>query len=270
LVARSRAPERHLFRRGLVAEYAATVATAVAHDGTTIDIDVHGSGPTILMHPLPAYPGFDAETLALKRRLDEGLVPQLSDRFRLVMFEYPGDPKPATLTPTNVVRDLLAIADAAEADRFTWCGYSWTAVIGLQLAIATDRLSGLICGGWPPLDAPYPEVLQVVNAAREYEGPLQSASQALFQQFITFYEPLQSFEDAPIRQISCPRLCVAGTADNMYGVGLGARIMAQREELERLGWDVRFVDGLEHMEVLEPSVFIPLIGEWLDQHIGTG
>jgi pimeloyl-ACP methyl ester carboxylesterase len=241
--------------------------SALAHDGVPIDIQIHGSGPTILMHPLPAYPGFDAQTLDLKARLDEALIPSLSDRYRLVMFEYPGDPKPDTLTPANVVSDLLAIADAAEADRFAWCGYSWTAVIGLQLAIATERMTALICGGWPPLDAPYAGVLEVVMNAREYEGPLQSASAALFQQFITFYGPMQEFDDLPIRQLTHPRLCVAGSADNMYGIGLGAQIIGQRTKLEELGWDVRIVDDLDHMEVLEPSVFIPLISEWLDANL---
>jgi hypothetical protein len=124
-----------------------------------------------------------------------------------------------------------------------------------------------MCGGWTPLDAPYRELLQVVRAATEYEGPLQSASQALFQQFLTFYQPLESFDDTPIRHIRCPRLCVAGTADNMYDIGLGARILSQRDQLEELGWDVRFVDGLDHMEVLEPAVFVPLISDWLDQHV---
>lgn len=47
---------------------------------------------------------------------------------------------------------------------FTWYGFSFGAVVGLQLAARTDRLTGLICGGWPPLGAQYAETLAFVEA----------------------------------------------------------------------------------------------------------
>lgn len=50
-------------------------------------------------------------------------------------------PKPETLTAANVAADLLAIADAAGADRFAYYGYSWLALAGFQLALRTDRLT---------------------------------------------------------------------------------------------------------------------------------
>jgi len=55
--------------------------------------------------------------------------------------------------------DILAVADAAGVDRFAWFGFSFGGVVGLQLASRTNRLSALVCGGWPPLGGQYAETL---------------------------------------------------------------------------------------------------------------
>ena len=60
-----------------------------------------------------------------------------------------------SFTSDRVRADILAVADAAAADRFAWYGYSCGGVVGLQLAARTDHLTALVCGGWPPLGAPY-------------------------------------------------------------------------------------------------------------------
>jgi pimeloyl-ACP methyl ester carboxylesterase len=245
-----------------------STTTARAHDGAPIEIRIHGTGPTLLMHALPAYPGLDAPSLEIKSRVDPALVDALSGRYRLVMSDYPGQAKPDTLTPENVVKDLLAIADAADAERFAWCGYSWTAVIGLQLAIASDRLTALLCGGWPPINAPYDVTLRISRQPAGVDWPMTSAPPATHQQFVTFYTPLQDFDDrAAQERITCPRLCFAGSADDIAGSGIGRIILETREELERWGWDVHIIDGLDHMQVLEPEVFIPAITPWLDAHL---
>jgi pimeloyl-ACP methyl ester carboxylesterase len=247
-----------------------TMATALAHDGAVINVQVHGSGPTILMHPQPAHPGAPPELLLVKAALDRALIDGLSDRYRLVMFEYPGAPKPDTLTPSNVVADLLAIADAAEAQEFAWCGYSWTAVIGLQLALDNDRLTGLICGGWPPIHGPYKEMLSVIEGAQAGEGPsvLMSLAPPIVQQFATFYRGVQAFDDGNAQQrIGCPRLCFAGSVDNVYDLGIGRTAIDQRDKLEESGWDVRIEEGLDHGDLLQPDAFVPLIADWLDEHL---
>src|SRR5258707_1242604 len=103
--------------------------------------------------------------------LGPSLIKGLSDAFRVVAFDYEGQcqrfPKPDTLTPANVTSDLLAVADAVEADQFAYYGYSWLAMIGLQLAIRTDRLLALMMGGFPPLGGPYEEMLRVTTATNE-------------------------------------------------------------------------------------------------------
>lgn len=128
------------------------------HDASTIAVEVHGRGPTVLL-PVNPQPVTGPQAEEMRRwgadpALGRSLIDGLSDAFRVVAFDYEGHlfqvPKPDTLTPANVVGDLLAVADAAGADRFAYYGYSWLALAGLQLAIRTDRLTALVMGGYPP------------------------------------------------------------------------------------------------------------------------
>ncbi len=148
---------------------------ATLHDGSTIEIEVDGEGPTLLL-PVNPHPVTGPQAEAMRQwgadpALGHSLIKGLSDAFRVVAFDYEGQclriPKPDTLTPANTASDLLAVADAVGADRFAYYGYSWLALIGLQLAIRTGRLSALIMGGFPPLNGPYAAMLRVTTAAHE-------------------------------------------------------------------------------------------------------
>ncbi|MFD0891309.1 alpha/beta fold hydrolase, partial [Streptosporangium algeriense] len=213
--------------------------------------------------------------------LGRSLVEGLRDAFTVVAFDYENhvlaNPKPRTLTPDNIARDLLAVADAAGADRFAYYGYSWLALSGLQLALRTDRLSALVMGGFPPLGGPYAEMLRVTVATHEMAlaGPSREtagkASESSWtgegepdwssvemtmspdqtRQFVTLYEELRGFDDlAAQARITCPRLCFAGSADDIeYGerwggvrVGIASAIAGRRAEIEALGWDVTVLD----------------------------
>src|SRR5579863_2717588 len=272
---------------------------AKLHDGSTIEIEVHGEGPTLLLpvNPQPVE-GLLAEQMrkyGTDPALGKSLIQGLSDAFRVVAFNYEGHvmstPKPETLTPTNIVADLLAVADAAEADQFAYYGYSWLALIGLQLAIRTDRLSALIMGGFPPLNGPYMEMLRVTIAANEMAGATQTSqtsdedewsssamSKDQTRQFVTLYQALQGFDDrAAQAQITCPRLCFVGSADEIqYGkrwgdvhVSLAGPIVREREHLENLGWDVRVLDGLDHIQAMQATQVVPIVHSWLASRLGA-
>jgi pimeloyl-ACP methyl ester carboxylesterase len=249
------------------------------HDGSTIEVQVHGEGPALLLpvNPRPVQ-GPRAEELrrwgndpALGRLLVDGL----KDAFRVVAFDYEGHvlqvPKPDTLTPDNLARDFLAVADVAGAERFAWYGYSWLAVGGLQLALRSDRVAALVMGGWPPIDGPYAEMLRVTIATHDMasapssarQGPVGDAataapasepapasspeeldwstvevtlSEAQTRQFVTLYQALQDFHDrAAQARLACPRLCFAGSADDIdYGERWGGvRVHTAAPLLER-------------------------------------
>src|SRR6266700_3997998 len=266
---------------------------AKLQDGSAIEIEVHGAGPPLLLpiNPRPVI-GPQAEQMrqyGTDPALGQSLIKGLSDAFRVVAFDYEGQclrtPKPDTLTPANTASDLLAVAAAAGADRFAYYGYSWLAMIGLQLAIRTDRLSALIMGGFPPLNGPYEEMLRVTTAtyemasgaratpsADESEWSGVSLSRDQTRQFVTLYQALQEFDDrAAQARITCPRLCFVGSADEIqYGkswgnvhVSLAGPIMRGRAHLEDLGWDVRVLDGLDHIQTMQARQVVPILRSWL-------
>lgn len=267
---------------------------ATLHDGSVIEIVARGAGPTLLLpvNPQPVT-GPQAEEMRVygaDPELGPSLINGLSDAFRVVAFDYEGQclrlPKPDTLTPDNITSDLLAVADAVGADRFAYYGYSWLAVLGLQLAIRTNRLSALVMGGFPPLNGPYAEMLRLTTASyelasgarttapadegSEWSGNTLSVDQT--RQFVTLYQALQNFDDqAAQARITCPRLCFVGSADaiqygeswgNVY-VNLAAPIVQGQAQLSALGWEVRVLEGLDHMQVMQAQQVTPILRSWL-------
>jgi pimeloyl-ACP methyl ester carboxylesterase len=276
------------------------------HDGSVIDVEIKGSGPTLLL-PVNPVPVEGPQADEMRRwgadpALGRSLIDGLSDVFRVVAFDYEGQvmgtPKPGTLTPDYIARDFLAVADASGADRFAYYGYSWLAVSGLQLAIRTDRLSALIMGGLPPIDGPYAEMLRVTTVAHEMSISPQDApktapssdddldwdsvsitqSEPQTRQFMTLYRALEGFDDRAVqKEITCPRLCFVGSADEIhYGerwgkvhVSLAGPILRNREELEALGWDVRVLDGLDHTQAMQAANVLPILRPWLIERLGV-
>jgi pimeloyl-ACP methyl ester carboxylesterase len=235
--------------------------TAIAHDGSEIRFVVAGTGQRFLL--LGPGTASAADTAAMKP-----WVEGLGAEYRLVFMDYPGKPKPLTLTPEAVARDYLAIADAAGARRFLYYGYSWGAVTGLQLAIRTDRMTAFIAGGFPMLEGPYAEMLQVTAAVEARLAKTPGQSPDLGRQFRTYYEGLRGYDDrAAQARIKGPRLTFAGTADLIdhegVRVNIGQSVADQRGALEKFGWTVELVEGMNHVQALAPGVAIPLIRAWL-------
>jgi pimeloyl-ACP methyl ester carboxylesterase len=277
------------------------------HDDATLAVEVNGDGPAVLLpvNPQPAE-GPQAEELrkwGVDPALGRSLIDGLSDAFRVVAFDYENHvlqvPKPDTLTPANMTADLLAVADAAGADRFAYYGYSWLALAGLQLAIRTDRLTGLAMGGFPPVDGPYAEMLRVTTATHElavasaasppspapppepsWESPDEidwsqvqmTLTEAQTRQFVTLYQALQDFDDqAAQAQVRCPRLCIVGSADEItyderWGgvhVSMADPVVSRRADLEALGWQVAVLEGLDHLQAMQATNVLPILRPWL-------
>lgn len=259
---------------------------AIAHDGSSIYFEVHGGGDRFLFlgpgtaapRAIPAAPGQPpliaevAETLA---RYKQAYIDALGSKFRLIFIEYPGnEPKLYTLTPAAVARDYLAIADAAGAKEFAYAGFSWGCVTGLQLALRTDRMTALACGGFPVLDGIYEDMLTTTRAMAS--GPaslygLEANSPENGRQFLTYYEGLQSFDDRLIQDaLDIPRLNWIGDQDlpTLNGKPLthmGQLIVRSRAELEAAGWDVKIIPGKNHLDGGAPDVQAAVIDEWLSR-----
>jgi pimeloyl-ACP methyl ester carboxylesterase len=283
-----------------------TISKATLNDGSTIDIEVQGIGPAVLLsvNPVPIE-GAQADEMrkwGVDPALGRSLIDGLSHTFQVVAFDYEGHlmktPQPDTLTPDHIANDLLAVADAANVSQFAYYGYSWLALSGMQLAIRTDRLTALVMGGFPPMGGPYKEMLTVTQATYEMASAPKEPSKASpspedefdwnsieitltegqTRQFVTLYQALQDFDDrAAQAKITCPRLCFAGSADTIvYGerwknavVRIAAPLIEQKAELEALGWQVSVLDGLDHTGSMQAGAVLPIILPWLRSRLNS-
>jgi len=245
-----------------------TSASAIAHDGTTIPIEIYGSARrAILLGPGTAPAG--------ARALQQGFVDALGDGYRLIFISYPTEPKMYTLTPAAVARDFLAIAEAAGVDHFAYYGYSWGCVTGLQLALRTDRLTALACGGFPVLGGPYAEMLALTrlmeSGPQVFGGVTVPHLPENARQFVTYYEGLRSFDDGAIQsRLTIPRLNFAGSADDIsvndtLVTRIGQTVIERRAELTALGWDVEIVEGKDHGATMVSGIAAIMVRRWLDR-----
>ncbi len=242
-----------------------------------IHFEVHGKGvPLFLGFPLMASQGeiFGEEGAAVLR----GYLDRLTERYRVLVADYPsigrsGSIPTAELTADRVCADLLRVADAAGFDRFAFWGFSWGGAAGLQLASRTDRLSALVCGGWPPLGGPYAEILQASReaAANPPAGVMAVLREpAQYAQWVTFYESVLNWPEAEaVARIACPRMAYAGsegdpTAGHEVPISIASTIRDRRGELEAMGWCVTEIPGRDHSVCLDPATVVPLVRDFLD------
>ena len=254
---------------------------AIAHDHSPVYFEVHGTGDRFLMvgpNSLRwrAPEGAAPEVVDIFKTNKQKWIDVLGDDYRLIIMDYPGqEPKPYTMTPWAVVRDFLAIADAAGAEEFAYYGFSWGAVTGLQLALRSDRMQAFIAGGFPMMDGPYAEMLEISTVMNErattlYGMPVNAPGSA--RPAVTYYEVLQSFDDRAIQyKLSIPRLNWVGdqdkvTLDGKVVTDLYQTMSDNQTELEEAGWDVQFVRGKSHLDGAAPDVAAPIVRKWLDEN----
>lgn len=276
---------------------------AKLHDGSSIEIEISGSGPAILLPVNPvALEGKEAEEKqkwGVDPALGRNFINGLNDKFTVIAFDYEGHrmshPAPDTLTPDNVSHDILSVADTAGAEQFAYYGYSWLALCALQLGIRTDRLWALIMGAYPPIDGPYKEMWTVTKAtykmalhpqaptpkkqttdAYDWDSADLTISADQTKQFFTLYNALQDFDDRAVQSnLKCPRLCFVGSKDvqdysEKWGgvtVDMATPLVAKADELKKYGWDVQVLERLDHITAMQPANALPVIRPWLEMCI---
>ena len=244
-----------------------------------IHFEVHGPEdgvPLFLGFPLMASYAeiFGPEQGAVK----DGFLSRLTDRYRVLLVDYPNVggtrvPLPGEMTPGRVYTDLLSVAAAAGFDRFAYCGHLWGAINGLMLASRSDRVSALICGTWPPLGAPYPDMLRGVEMQLADPPPHAMAilrNPGQYAQWHTFYSGMQDWpEEDVVAAITCPRMALIGANAESSVAGIPLRLVERlrtaRPRLEALGWTVREIPGAETAAILDPEIIVPEVRRWLDR-----
>ncbi|WP_334074637.1 MULTISPECIES: alpha/beta hydrolase [Paenibacillus] len=260
----------------------------------------------VVMLPIAKKSVYGPEAESLKQwgvdpQLGEHFVEGLAEQFRVLYFDYEGHlfqyPEPDRLTAEHIVRDFLQIADEMGVHRFSYYGYSWLGLMGLQLALRTDRLESLMMGGYPPYEGPYREMTIVTE--KTYELAWKS-SQEVFasaegcpgpddmdweeipvtidpripRQFQSLYRSLNGFDDRLVQaRLTIPRLAFAGSGDTLvYGekfgnvtVDIGGILQRNCSLLESMGWDIEILqgDGMDHTKAMQPAAVLPLIKPWL-------
>lgn len=274
------------------------------HSAIEVGLTGGSDRPTIML-PIAKKSVYNQEAENLKLwgvdpELGKHFVEGLADTFQVLYFDYEGHlfQHPVdNLTVDHIVKDLLLIADEMNVKSFSYYGYSWLALIGLQLAIRTNRLESLVMGGFPPYNGPYQEMLIVTHkthtqalnnqneaaekSSMETENPDEidwdnikvSMDTRVTAQFVALYESLTVFDDRSIHHLlSLPKLAFAGENDTIvYGENFGnvtvdiAGILKKNTtKLCDLGWDVEILTGtqMDHTKAMQPAVVIPLIKPW--------
>ncbi|MFA1819463.1 alpha/beta fold hydrolase [Virgibacillus oceani] len=280
-------------------------------DGSEIKVGLVGNPDfTTIMLPVAKESVYGSEAKNLKLwgvdpEMGEHFVEGLMDQFQILYFDYEGHrlqyPNPENLTPESIVNDLLIIADEMDVKKFSYYGYSWLALLGLQLAIRTDRLESLIMGGFPAIDGPYNEMMVVTN--KTYEQALNNQNSPIIdeqdhispekvdwdniqvkidtnqtKQFVTMYKNLREFDDREIQhKLVIPRLAFAGEQDTIiYGENFGGVtvditgiLQNNKQELEHLGWDIEILKGtdMDHIKAMQPITVLPLIKPWFIKNL---
>ena len=116
----------------------------------------------------------------------------------------------------------------------------------------------------------------MVEAPEDANLPAPSLQPDQSKQFLTLYHALQGFDDRAA-EATIPKhvekLAIVGEKDEIqYGptwgdvfVSLAAPTIRARADLERRGWDVHILDGLDHTTAMQAEAVLPILRPWLDR-----
>lgn len=251
-------------------------------DTTGVYFELHGpqdGEPLFLGFPLMAraeeFMGAGAEAVL------KGFLPHFTDRYRVLVADYPSIGRsvaidPLAFTADRVVRDYLGVATAAGFDRFALFGFSWGAAAAKQVAARTDRVTALAIGGWPPLEAPYADILRATLHTLPNPGPevmVVLRDKAQYAQWSTFYRSLEGWsEGEAMAALTCPRLVFVGSEGDVETGGVSIPIASivrrRRTDLEAQGWKVEEIPGQPHGVGVNGAVVGPIVRAFLDGALG--
>ena len=245
--------------------------------GGRVQFEVFGStGPFVFLGPHVYLSPMQPDGAAAC----QGFVDGLSDRYRVIVADWPRGFGQSTatesppMTADNAVADILAIADAAGADQFAWWGYSFGGAAGLQLAARTDRVSALVVGGFPPLWQPFSDMLLAVHMAEddlEAAGLAGTPGYLMNRGSIAFYTSVAGINQLDLLdKITAPRMVYHDVDDTIEMGGLvhdvSSRTRAAADLLEARGWEIRWMDtGKAHMVMSEYAKNLEVFAPFLDR-----
>lgn len=248
--------------------------TARSFDGTEIHFETYGdpARPTIFMGP-HFYASFRNDMIEGFEDPTEAWISGLADDFHLLLADYPrGVGQTANAlgldyTPDIAAEEVSIIADAAGVDRFGWLGYSFGGAMGTQLACRTDRVAAFVCGGFPPLNAPFERMVEItVDMAENPPPEWPQLSEEMRYQAVGFYRPLLGWpEREEVARLAIPCMVFMGTEDNgdgmpeQYLTPLAEYLREAEGDLQEMGWQVEWLEGKNHLTATAPDVALPVV-----------
>ena len=239
-----------------------TALIAISPDGVRVAYDVQGSGPPVVL----LHGG------GLMSRLDwhnAGYVERLLPHFQVIAIDLRGNgesDKPLRPEDYSVEKhclDILAVADACGAERFSVWGFSLGGNIGRYLAAESPRVSSLIMIGvtfGPGVSGEFRQLilnfrdhwLPILQAQKDGTLDVESLPSEDQEQLEAGHVPLTIAQATGMlawghvepRDVRCPALWLAGSRNEPAISG----IREYRKSLEGTKVRVQVVEGLDHME----------------------
>ena len=260
----------------------ATTQTAfvASRDRTRIAYDITGTGPALFL----LHGGGQS------RRVwhDHGYVDRLKARFTVVAVDLRGNGEsdkptaPDSYRIDRQVEDLLAVADAIGAPRFSLWGYSYGGNVGRYLAVRPDRLDAFALIGIPfgeAVGGAFRQLivdrrakwLPVIDADRDGRLDLQTLSEAdrdVWQRgtvAVALSIGSAMLEWPPIEpsELACRTLWLVGSAN--AAAMESVRLHEHALNSTRVTLDI--VDGLTHeQELLEIDRVLPRLEAFTLEH----
>lgn len=248
--------------------------TAIAGDGTELHFETHGerAKPAIFMGP-----HFFMSRLVSRAPFTEIWIERLKQDFFVITADYPrgvgltGNPLGLAYNPDVAAAECECIAAAAGVERFAWVGYSFGGAMGVQLACRTTRVTALVVGGFPPLNAPFRLLSEILTSAASLQAARSPQVDAnVLWTAVGFYRPLVEWpERRAVARLTMPRLVFMGDRDTAQGlpepwsVPLADNLRAVESELRALDWRIEWLQGHDHASAIHPDVSLPVVHRFL-------
>ncbi|QIB67009.1 alpha/beta fold hydrolase [Kineobactrum salinum] len=237
-------------------------------DGTEIWFETYGDPlcPAIFLGP-HFYASFGRkETDDTQKWIDS-----LKGEFFLIAADYPRgfgrteNPLGLNFTPDVAAEEYARIADAAGVESFGWVGYSYGGAMGVQVACRSDRVSALIVGGFPPLNAPFQQMVEITSRMASTPPAGWDVDPKLLWSSVGFYSSLVQWpEREEVAKLKMPRMVFTGTEDQgvpSQGIDspIAANLRQVEQELKSMGWQVKWLEGEDHITAIQAAVSLPAV-----------
>jgi pimeloyl-ACP methyl ester carboxylesterase len=225
-------------------------------DGKQIAWDISGQGPVLMLLHGAGKERQDWHTL--------GYVERLQPDFTVITVDIRGSGESEKCLEVEdyaierICTDLLQVADACGVEKFALWGFSFGGNIARYLAAESDRVTALAMIGIPFGPATSDAFDGYIAAyekkwgeqlARYHAGTLsEKERKALLKNksviWLPCFKAMRRWPDLEPEAVHCPTLMATGTRNDFDCKW----IAAHREEVERLGIQVEYFEGLTHME----------------------